>query len=197
VHFPASTEMVLRWCAMFSNAGTLSHYITHLKWAHRFLRLGETWYTRTVQQAVKGIGKTPSVRRPRVALKSKVVQSLIKEAVRDGHSDMACLMAVGRLFLLRIPSEGVPLEWSGEHSKITLTEEKATILLARRKNSNVPVELTRKCCCLTSGRTLCAVHWLLRHRATCSTPRLFNFTVNMFVNRLRVYVHKLGHDELY
>ena len=132
VHFPASETMVLRWCSVFSNAGTLSHYITHLRWARRFLRLSEAWDTKSVKQAVKGVGKEVAPKRPKLALTSKMVQLLIKEAVKDGHTDMACLMAVGRLFMLRIPSEGIPLEWNGGHSTIQVDYEKATLTLTKR-----------------------------------------------------------------
>ena len=196
VHFPASEQMVLRWCSMFSNAGTLSHYVTHLRWAHRFLRLSEAWDTKTVRQVVKGVGKVATPRRPKTAVTSKTVQALIKEAVKDDKPDMACLMAVGRLFMLRIPSEGIPLEWNGTHSSIEVDEQRAVITLATRKNSRVPVKLVRRCCCVSSGRSLCAVHWLLRHRAHGGEGRLFKFGVNQFVNRVRTYATKLGMDEL-
>ena len=187
--------MVLRWCSVFSNAGTLSHYITHLRWAHRFLRLSEAWDTKSVKQAVKGVGKKVAPRKPKLALTSKTVQLLIKEAVKDGRTDMACLMAVGRFFMLRIPSEGIPLEWNGGHSTIQVDDEKTTLTLTKRMNVRVPVSIVRKCCCLSSGRALCAVRWLLERRARAKSEKLFMFTTNMFVKRLRVYVDRLGLDD--
>ena len=77
-----------------------------------------------------------------------------------------------------------------------MDEQKAVITLSKRKNSRVPVNIVRKCCCLSSGRSLCAARWLLRHREQGGHGRLFQFTTNVFVNRLRVYVDKLGMDEL-
>ena len=125
-------------------------------------------------------------RKEKLALNSRVVAKLVGFAIQDGEREVAAPMAIGRLFLLRIPSEGIPLEWSGAHSSVQFSDTSATITLARRKNSKCPVELTRECCCSSSGRKLCAFHWLKeRHSDACATGRVFSVSAAQFLNRVR------------
>ena len=101
--------------------------------------------------------------RRKVALHSKDVKVMIK-LVMDTDPEVAALISVSRLFRFRVPSEALPLQWNGERSSVQLYEGKAVVTLAKRKNTRAPSELVRECCCPTSGRTLCAVHWLHRLR---------------------------------
>eukprot|EP00959_Pyramimonas_sp_CCMP1952_P371967 7788964-Pyramimonas_sp.AAC.1 len=36
-HFPASEQDAIRYCSLFRQPSTLKSYMTHLRWAHRFL----------------------------------------------------------------------------------------------------------------------------------------------------------------
>ena len=100
------------------------------------------WDTKSVKQAVKGVGKTPTPKRQKLALTSRMVQKLIKEAMGEQNIEMANLMSISRLFLLRTPSEGIPLEWDGNHSRISVDKDKAVIALMKRKSSRVPADLS-------------------------------------------------------
>ena len=112
-------------------------------------------------QVKKGLGKLRKQTRMKVALLKKDVTAMIKY-VAEEEPVLAGLIAVARLFLLRVPSEAIPLEWAGAHSTVVLEEDKATIVLAKRKNRATPTRLERKCCCATSGAFLCGVQWLHR-----------------------------------
>ena len=193
-HFPATETMALQFGAVFRNGSTYEKYLQHVAWAHRFLRLPTDWFTASVKQAIRGAKRTPGVVREKLAIHSKDAQPLIKESVRLGHHDMAALMAIARLFLLRVPSEGVPLEWDGDHSWVSLSPQQATITLARRKNSRVPVTLTRKCCCAVSGVDFCAVHWLLMLRSANPEHdgRVVDFTSAAFTKQHRACAARLA-----
>ena len=121
---------------------------------------------------------------------------MIKEAIQSEDIQVAALMAIARQFLLRVPSEGLPLQWSGVHSQITLTATVAKIQLSKRKNSRGPVTLTRECCCTTSGRRLCAVHWLhiLKKDAT-DDGKVFDMTKNEFGSKIKLYALRAGVPE--
>ena len=190
--------MALQFGAIFRKGSTYEKYLQRVAWAHRFLRLPTDWFTASVRQAIRGAKRSPGVIREKLAIHSKDAQRLIKESVRLGHRDMAALMSIARLFLLRVPSEGVPLEWNGDHSWVTLSPQQATITLARRKNSRVPVTLTRKCCCAVSGVDLCAVHWLLKLRTMGPghDGRIFNFTISAFNKHLRTCATRLSMTSL-
>ena len=150
-----------------------------------------------MKQAVRGAKRSAGPPRVKLALRSKGVLRLIRESIRVGELGMAALMAVSRLYMLRVPSGGISLEWDGDHSWIKIAPQSATITLARRKNSRHPVELTRRCCCETSGRDLCAVHWLAKLRALSPEHRgrLFDFTISQFTKHLRACAVHVGLTE--
>ena len=128
--------------------------------------------------------------RSKVALKSKQVDSMIKLAVTNNGKEVAALMAIARQFLVRVPSEGIPLQWDGSHSSIALAPKKAVITLMSRKNSRVPVTLTRACICATSGSRLCAVHWLWHLRGSSqasSATRVFQISSSRFSQLIQEY----------
>ena len=108
---------------------------------------------------------------------------------------MAALIAISRLFLLRVPSEGVPLEWNGDHSSIQVEGGTAWLTLMRRKNLNRPSVLERHCCCQASGRHLCAIHWLhyLRENST-HDGKLFNLTAQGFLSSVRRLAEARGFE---
>ena len=102
---------------------------------------------------------------------------------------------VGKQVKAMVPSEGIPLIWRSKRSMVKLFAQTATITLMRRKNSRVPVKLTRKCCCENSGRQVCAVHWLIELREkNTSMGRLFNFTPSFFNKKVKEYALALGMD---
>ena len=76
--------------------------------------------------------------------------------------EVAALMAVARHFMLRVLSEGVGTQWSGDHSKVVLEGNRCSITLNRRRRRTAPTTLTRTCCCQHTGKRLCSVHWLHR-----------------------------------
>ena len=126
--------------------------------------------------------------KPKVALKSADVLKLVKAAMAQGAMDFAALMAISRLYLLRVPSEGIPLEWDGRHSKVEVHGTSATITLMRRKNTVLPTAMTRECCCSTSGWKLCAVHWLVRLRKECDGKGcVFSFSKHQFTTSMRAF----------
>ena len=87
-----------------------------------------------MKQCFRGLKKTSTPKCERCFLLSRDVRRIIK--VASEHDDMltAALMAVSRMFLLRAPSEGIPLEWDGKHSKLEVSRMRATITLMKRKN---------------------------------------------------------------
>ena len=127
------------------------------------------------------------VRRNKFAILSKDVSKVVSLAKAAGDLETACLAAVSRQFLLRVPSEGVPLQWDGSHSCVELTSHKATMTLMRRKNSSIPSIIERECCCRTSGKNLCAVHRLHRLQEASQSNQLFCFNARTFVSRIRNY----------
>ena len=131
---PATESMAIRYSTIFASADTYEQYLKHLRCAHRFLRLDCVWYTEAVKQVMRGAARTPGGgRAPKVALVSKQVRDMVSIAMQSGELEVAALLAVARLFLLRVPSEGIPLTWSSSHSTVEVTESQAVVTLMRRK----------------------------------------------------------------
>ena len=97
-----------------------------------------------------------------VALPTRTVLQMVKLALGQGEEEVASLMVLSRAFLLRVPSEALPMEWEGAHSCISVDSEKVALKLARRKNSRNSVTLTRRCSCSSGPPLLCAFHWLVK-----------------------------------
>ena len=109
VHFPAKESTVIQWSAIFTCAATYNQYLKLRAFAHRFLRMPCDWMTDAVKQVRRGAVKAPGgVIRKRPAVNCRQVRSIIQAALKAGAEDSACLMAVARMFLLKVPSEGVP-----------------------------------------------------------------------------------------
>ena len=145
-HFHARPDLVQRFVSLFQNVDTLRQYLKHLSWAHRFLHIPVTWHDATLDQMLRGSKKYSAKPKPRIALTSTVVARMIKCAIDQGDLQTATIMALSRLFMLRVPSECLPLTWQGAHSSVKDLGESLSIGLARRKNSSSRVTMTRRAC---------------------------------------------------
>ena len=104
---------------------------------------------------------------------------------------MATVYAVARLFLFRVPSECLPLQRHGEHSRIELQDDEVCITLFRRKNCRKPSLIRRKCVCTNEGKLLCAV---CRLKGWLSQPRVGNDIFRISPNTFQRYLrHDIGH----
>ena len=83
-------------------------YMMHLRWAHRFLRLPNTWDTEVVRQVCRGRKKLADLPRERLALQAQDVRRLVRLASDRNDIQQCAMLTVGRLFLLRMPSECLP-----------------------------------------------------------------------------------------
>ena len=175
-----------RFTSIFANAATLEQYIGHVKWVRRFLRMDTEWHTASLKQTIRGLKKSKPVTPNRPALTGTQVRAMVKIARQQQDFQVAAILAIARHFLLRVPSEAIPMEWKWPHSKIELSATACTLTLTKRKNRNTPTSLTRTCCCADSGRSLCSVHWLLELRRTSDGgAKVFNLTKGHIGRRVK------------
>ena len=98
--------------------------------------------------------------------------------------------------MLRVSSEGIGLQWSGDHSKIVLEENSCTITFAKRKNCPGGSTLSRTCVCAATGRGLCSVHWLHRMRALRGDQvEVFGVSKHKFARRVKEVAADAGIPE--
>ena len=156
--FPSTEEVMESFTSIFSNAATLEQCVGHVKWVHRCLRMNTDWYTPSLKQCIRGVKKSRPTQPNRPALRGEQVRAMVRIAKKQQDLQVAAILAVSRHFLLRVPSEALPMEWNGQHSKLELSPATCTLTLARRKNRNTPTS--------SDEDVLCSVHWLLELRRT-------------------------------
>ena len=160
-----SQQDLAAFAAHFRNGDTLGKYISNLRLAcrlqHRPLEISEQ-----LQVTISAL-KRARPKAPRPAYDARAVRSLVKTLLDKDLVLEARFLAVSRQFMLRVASEGRPLQPNGLtsreedpcwHSAVSSEgSEECTISLRRRKNSDVVCTLSRPCVCTSPHVLLCGV----------------------------------------
>ena len=106
--FPPSATIVARWSAIFSPGKTYSLYLGHLNKACQLLEIDSSWRTDTVKAIAKGLANKPTGEE---RFRNSLTPSLLGRLIRaeSWESAFSRLCYVSYLFLLRLPSEALPL----------------------------------------------------------------------------------------
>ena len=174
--FPITAEDLQVASTLFRVGGTFANYCGHWRTASELLSVSTAAFDdRSVKRARMGISKrcppAPKTKRyVQHGLLAKIVaESRNEEATAAVARSVAMLMCFGYSFLLRLPSEGLPAFFDGaafnesHHASVCLTAEAIGLRLKRRKNSERPVTIWRKCWCHSlAGKHTCPVHVLGR-----------------------------------
>ena len=131
---------------------------------------------------------------------------IVTELFRQGHIELAKLVAVCYTYQLRAQSEGFPLQ-SGVrhpdqngndwHSDVIVTDSSVTIALRRRKNTEVPSEITRHCICKIWQPLKCYIcgpcvlRGLIRERKG-RRGRLFSHVKPSDIHLIKSIAHRKG-----
>jgi len=169
--FPAKVEDVLGWSATFRCLGTFANYLSYVRSASCALGfapppVGDPAIRRAMGSVAK---RALFTSRPRLFLQRPVVMNLIRAVDREiGSRSLAMLWLAAYAFLLRVPSEGLPIKKGREdvppgpddHSVIWLAQNGDVVLWLRsRKNRPQGSSLRRSCCCAACS-LMCPVHTL-------------------------------------
>ena len=106
--FPPSPDTVLRWATLFSHGETFAQYLDHLAKAYQLMNLPNTWLTLMVRAASKGLG---NAQRVSFRFGNFIQRELFLRLIRFGtlSTEVGRLFYISYLFLLRVPSEGLPV----------------------------------------------------------------------------------------
>ena len=173
---PTVGQDVEAFIGVFRNPDTAANYLSHLRWSCDHLGLCKAWDTDTVRATLKG------ARRRKVRLfggpsgakhllTKELFQRLVTAADAAGMADTAMLCLVAWHFLLRVQSEGMPMQVGApadsqgigpdRHSGIWLESDSCAVLRLRiRKNRPQGSLLRRHCTCRTTSRQFCLPHRL-------------------------------------
>ena len=165
-HFPALPHQLLKYAPLFRSGKTLDKYMMHVHFAERLCG-HQRAITRDYEKAVlRGVSKDdPRGEGP--SLRQDACVRLLMAAVSSGQLALARCFAVARAWLLRVPSELLPLQADGRaglpaphvcwHSFITVERgppaPRVRITWKRRKNAPGGDSAVRTCTCRPSDET--------------------------------------------
>jgi hypothetical protein len=202
--FPPTRDGLLAWSTTFRCHGTFCNYLSHVSTACELLGVStEVFSCRALKRAKIAITKRDQfASRPKLFLQLPLVRRLMHMAVKDGCKHDAMLYLVSYVFLLRVPSEALPMVICdggvahGEQSCLFLEGENLVLALKCRKNKQKGTRLTRGCWC-SQDKVTCPVHVL--GKAVMRLPsgmRPFEMlTQSKVLTSLRERLRRLGVDQ--
>ena len=170
-HLPPSVDGLVAWSQLFRNAKTYGAYVNYLRHACFVENVSsESTDSPAVKRAKAAVRRRQGPPRPKRAITGKMLGKLMARARDDGDTPAAMLYLTAYVFLLRVPSEGLPLTIgstgetqrplpAGRHSAIEIMDGELVFSLAKRKNLQGGSTLRRACSCSVRA-DLCPVHVL-------------------------------------
>ena len=165
---PPTEDGLVAWSVLFRCSRTYSNYLNHVRIACDLVRVSsEATHCSAVKRATRAIEKRSKFTRRKPRFITRVIlESLVEAAKAEDRLSEAMLYIAAYAFLLRVPSEGLPMcRWGvgsathPEQSVLTFSEGELVLTLASRKNRPHGSRLVRSCWCLQSAST-CPVHVL-------------------------------------
>ena len=149
--FPPRIEWLQAWSRLFRNARTFSNYLGYVHTGCLVVRAPTEVFEhpalRRAKMAVEKAGLFS--RREKLWIRRPKVEAMLRWAkTHPEFSRLAVLFLVAYAFLLRVPSEALPMvvfDGSSGQSVIAATDQEVTLTLQRRKNRPGGSRLVRKC----------------------------------------------------
>ena len=158
----------MAWALCFAVPETFSNYVGYLRTGCHILGLDCSLaggpMVKRAQAAIKKAQGPPRVKQ---AIRSDLLVRLMGAASSAHRDDLGMLFLMAYIFLLRVPSEGLPATCGncpdaplqGRHSAVGVVGCELVLTLAKRKNRPHGATLRRSCLC-PGGRPICPVHVL-------------------------------------
>ena len=212
-YFPPATENILRWSTLFSPGRSFGQYLSHVSKACQLLNLPLTWITPAVRGVAKGLANAQDIsfRFDNFIQKELFIRLIRFELL---SSEVGRLFYLSYLFLLRVPSEGLPIQRAAVSDVITTKapqEGKAllgirvigdsprlVLKLKKRKLNKTGAIMMRPCFCDGTGLVpagLCPLHnfWPLIQQQILPGELLFPSLQNKNLNRiLKAILKRMG-----
>jgi hypothetical protein len=192
---PPNAQELATWALTFQNGGTFQNYLGAVKSECIALGLSVVaWSHPLVGRSIAAVKKREIKEAGTPAIPIEQLLDLVRVAQYEGNWYSGPLYVLSYWFLLRVPSEGLPLVMSKssgdppQHSKqIRFKGNEVTLAFGRRKNLENPSYWTRSCKCSVSAE-ICPVHVLAAFTAkmaegTALFPRLTKDAFNTTLRR--------------
>ena len=202
---PPSVDGILAWSNLFRCAATFGNYLSYLRLGCELLGVETNVFRdpliRRAKVAIEKRGQFTA--RGRLFLRMDVVRRIILSAQGDAKAwAFAMLCLASYVFLLRLPSEGIPIVRGGgvqfddsvaRQAVLTVEEDAIVLRLARRKNKLRGSTLRRACWCHQCTLT-CPLHVLGGYFKAlgCGAAPFVAFTPASALASLRSVLRELG-----
>ena len=206
VTLPPKLDYVLSYSLLFRNPDTFSNYLGHLRTACLVANVDATvLYHPAVRRAKQAIRKRLLFApRPRHFITGDILQKFIglaRELPGEWERPVA-LFALTYVFLLRLPSEALPITWDGggfrdgSPASLVWSDNRLGLRLARRKNKERGSTLWRSCWCKPDSPR-CPVHYIVDFVSRCpeQAPLFGRITAKGALGRLRCALRRCNVQE--
>ena len=166
--FPPRLEWLQAWSGLFRSERTFGNYLGYVSTGCMLVRADVSVFSSPeVQRAKMAVAKSGKFcARDKLWIRRLTVEAMLKWAGdRPEYVTFARLFLICYAFLLRLPSEGLPMRVAREEtgligqSYIIAKDDELVVVLARRKNKPGGSRLVRRCWCRECPQT-CPVHVL-------------------------------------
>ena len=164
---PPTLDGLLQWSRVFRHHKTFGNYCSYVKLACDLQGVPTEVFSRAALRRAKDAIKKRRLWLPRQPtwIKGDLVQMMLVQVLAKPElKDLVMLFLASYVFLLRLPSEGLPLAVRAapggkEVPVFSGTEAEVRVWFPFRKNRFYPTEQTRKCWCSCCPAT-CPTHVL-------------------------------------
>ena len=164
---PPTIASLLAWSTLFRCEGTFNNYVGHVKLACQVAQVStDAFQDRSLRRAKVSIAKGRTfIARKQMFICMPMLRDLMRIAEVAGMPDAAMLYLTAYVFLLRLPSEALPIVTGvvgvghGLQAIVLVENDCISLRLARRKNKAEGSFLKRYCWCSECEAT-CPVHVL-------------------------------------
>ena len=203
-YFPPAPETILRWSTLFAPGRTFGHYLAHVSKACQLMNVSTSWITPAIRGVANGLANAQDVS---FRFDNFVQKELLTRLIRFEtlSTEIGRLFYLSYLFLLRVPSEGIPIRRAALTDIILTKSPQSTMALMgirfidklprlilklkKRKLNKTGVKMTRPCFRDGEGlvpQGLCPIHdfWPLVQRSIMPGNELFPTLRGKNINRI-------------
>ena len=163
--FPPRIEWLQAWSRLFRNARTFSNYLGYVHTGCLVVKAPTDVFEHPALKRAKAAVEKAGLfsRREKLWVRRPRVEAMMRWAKKHPEfSRLAVLFLTAYAFLLRVPSEALPMvvaDGSSGQSVVVATDHEIILTLQRRKNRPAGSRLVRKCWCNECVHA-CPVHVL-------------------------------------
>lgn len=201
---PPSPEGLALWSTCFRCKGTFDNYISHVRLVCILLRVPlDALSDPAVERAARAVqARNTWQARPKMFIREALLARLLKHLERhQSGRELQMLFLTAYIFLLRLPSEALPMHVARDGDPPRAVEPKSclrlhdgsiSLTLLWRKNRATPLTMTRTCWCARCPST-CPVHALGKFCADSAAQQPFaGFRPDAVLSALRAALQELG-----